>query len=261
MSAQAKEEYFCKVCARGFPERAAGSGAVVVREGITYCATCFREKFPDECPGHPGRVAAVSCFVCGHRSCPDCTVELQGRRVCAWCKPWMLGRIFAGLPIEPPEVPPWKGWNEEEVHDSIRRPPRDWLGFALSTIALVLVVASCQVYPFSAFNPVVIPAASVLLLVFFHIWVWRPRRTLKEIWVNKHSILGQTFFGRLKGAKWDGVSSVIIHSYPRKQKYRRAIVKTAEGRFEIHGLFKRFDEITVAMRDICRARDISWVQL
>jgi len=131
----------------------------------------------------------------------------------------------------------------------------------MPTIAVVLTVASCQMSPFFVFNPVVVPVGSVLLLLFFYIWIWRPRRTLKEVWVNKHSILGQTFTGRLKGARWDGVSGVVIHSYPRKQKYKRVIVKMPGGKFEIHGLFERFNEIAVAIRDICRTRDISWVQL
>jgi len=94
-------EYHCAVSTGGVEETDFETGKAIRREGTVYCRKCFRQAFPDECEKHPGTRLTVVCAVCGKLNCPNCVIEIQGKKVCETCKPLALSRFEKGEEIGP----------------------------------------------------------------------------------------------------------------------------------------------------------------
>jgi hypothetical protein len=111
-------EYHCAVCTGGVAESDFETGKAIRREGVVYCRKCFRQTFPDECEKHPGNKLTVVCAVCGKLNCPNCIIDIQGKKVCETCKPLALSRFEKGE-----EIGPVKYQQPEKEEDEDRK---DW---------------------------------------------------------------------------------------------------------------------------------------
>jgi hypothetical protein len=165
-------EFHCAVCTGGVAESDFDTGKAIRREGEVYCRKCFRQTFPDECEKHPGTKLTVLCAVCGKLNCPDCTIEIQGKKVCETCKPLALARFEKGEEIgrvtyeQPPE-------EEEQDEDEEQWAPVPFLlqpkgvlvqgliGTALLPIAPFLAVLANN----TAFAGIISAASGVLSLM------------------------------------------------------------------------------------------------
>ena len=108
MQKEPAPQFYCPVCRAGITQNDIDSGAAIRRYHEVYCLEHFREKFPDECEGHPGTPVTAQCGQCGRWVCDDCLIDLAGEKVCAKCKPARIGEIITGQPAAQVVRKRWK---------------------------------------------------------------------------------------------------------------------------------------------------------
>ncbi len=86
MQEEPKPQFYCPECQVGLTEDDILDGLAVRRYDEVYCYKHFKEKFPNECEEHPGKLVSARCSRCGRPLCDDCAVELVGRKFCRTCK-------------------------------------------------------------------------------------------------------------------------------------------------------------------------------
>lgn len=255
-------ERYCCICGAVTVEEDSGGSRAVERDGKAYCLKCFRREFPDECEAHPGSKLTAQCFVCNSMCCENCVIEIAGKLVCSRCKDWALERIRNGLPLITPEVPPWKDWDRYEVSEELSRPRLSLARIAVTVVGAALI-AMLFLTETTADKVSMNTIAALLALgpygLFLYFSSWHLRRKhylLRAVWVNMHSITTETFSGRIGGARWREVSSVLISSDVETEKVDSIVVYGMDSSTVVRGPFKRFWEMAQAVCHICEDRGI-----
>ena len=199
MSTEEGEEYefHCAVCTGGVAESDFETGKAIRREGAVYCRKCFRQKFPDECEKHPGSKLTVLCAVCGKLNCPNCVIEIQGKKVCETCKPLALSRFEKGEEIGRVKYEPSPEEKKSDYSPEGKLSPIPALGVLLLGIAgagmLLMVALVFKVSGSILLSSLPAIGCSVLMALTIRLsWTWQSEKRFKTLIDKFQALVGGT---------------------------------------------------------------------